>query len=185
MPLSRFDSHRLQAVAPAAVHARSCVRTQALVKACRLGAGPATRPWGQPFGQTRIEWPFGSFQVDDAEVARRACLQLDGSWWMADASAAGRLAVRAQALWADAAWWRPLQERDAWDAGFALDPAALAGFIPRRATLIVIEGEPDAEGRRALDALARQADALRRAIRVLIVGSANVQAGVAARHIPA
>ena len=183
--MSRFDSHRLQAVATTAVQARSCARTQALVKACRLGAGPATRPWGQPFGHTRIEWPFGSFQVDDAEVARRACLQLDGSWWMADASAAGRLAIRAKTLLADAAWWRALQEHDAWDAGFASEPAALMGFVPRRATLIVIEGEPGAEGRKALDSLARQADTLRRAIRVLIVVPANLQAGGAARHIPA
>ena len=176
-----FDSRRLQAVATTAVQARSCARTQALVKACRLGAGPATRPWGQPFGPVRIEWPFGSFQVDDAEVARRACLQLDGSWWMADASAVGRLATRAKAALANAAWWRPLQEGDAWDAGFAPDPGALHGFVPRRATLIVIEGEPDAEGRKALDSLARQSDALRRAIRVLIVGAANGSA----RHIPA
>lgn len=176
-----FDSRRLQAVATTAVQTRSCARTQALVKACRLGAGPATRPWGQPFGPVRIEWPFGSFQVDDAEVARRACLQLDGSWWMADASAVGRLTIRAEAILANAAWWRPLQEHDAWDAGFAPDPRALHGFVPRRATLIVIEGEPDAEGRRALDSLARQADTLRRAIRVLIVGTANGSA----RHIPA
>ena len=181
MPFSRFDSARLQAVATTAVRARSCARTEALVKACRLGAGPATRPWGQPFGPTRIEWPFGTFQVDDAEVARRACLQLDGSWWMADASAAARLAVRAKALLADAAWWRPLQAHDAWDAGFAPDPAALRGFVPRRATLIVIDGEPDGEGHKALDALARRSDTLRRAIRLVIVGAANS----VARHIPA
>ena len=181
MPFSRFDSQRLQAVATTAVQARSCARTQALVAACRLGAGPATRPWFAPLGARRIEWPFGSFQVDDAEVARRACLLLDGSWWMTDASAAGRLAIRAKALLTDAAWWRPLQERDAWDAGFAPDPAALAGFVPRRATLIVIEGEPDGAGRKALDALARQADALQRAIRVLVVSQANGSG----RHIPA
>lgn len=185
MPLSRFDSRRLQAVATTAVQARSCAHTQALVAACRLGAGPATRPWAEPFGHTRIEWPYGSFQVDDAEVARRACLQLDGSWWMADASVAGRLAIRAKALLTDATWWRALQPHDAWDAGFASDPGALMGFVPRRATLIVIEGEPDAEGRKALDSLARQADALRHAIRVLIAGPANLQAGNSARHIPA
>ena len=179
--LSRFDSHRLQAVQPREVQARRCARSDALVKACRLGAGPATRPWAEPFGPTRIEWPFGTFQVDDAEVARRACLQLDGSWWLADASVAGRMVIRAKALLADAAWWRALQAHDVWDAGFAPDPAALVGFVPRRATLIVIEGEPDGAGRQALDSLARRADALRRAIRVVVVGAPMG----AARHIPA
>ncbi|MEY3253217.1 MAG: hypothetical protein RL227_2190, partial [Pseudomonadota bacterium] len=70
-------------------------------------------PWAAP----RIEWPFGVLHVADAAVARRACLLLDGSWAMADAAgAAGRLALRGRALLADAAWWRPLQPTDAWDA---------------------------------------------------------------------
>ena len=166
-----FDNTRLQPVLPSSVYTRSCPRTEALVAACRLGAGPATRPWAQPWEPARIEWPFGVLQVDDAEVARRACLHLDGSWCLADAtSAAGRLRIRARAQIADRAWWRPLQASDAWDAGWAPDPGALAGFVPRRATLIVIDGEPDAAGRRALDGLARQADALKRALRVVVVG---------------
>ena len=176
---ARFDGVRLRAVAPAAVGARRCARSDALVAACRLGAGPATRSW--PFGPARIEWPFGVLQVDDAEVARRACLQLDGSWWLADASAPGRIAIRLRALVADLAWWRPLQAGDAWDAGFAADAAALAGFVPRRATLIVIEGEPDEAGCRALDSLGRRADELQRALRVVVVGGPS---GVAL-HIPA
>ena len=166
-----FDNTRLQPVLPSSVYTRSCPRTEALVAACRLGAGPATRPWAQPWEPARIEWPFGVLQVDDAEVARRACLHLDGSWCLADAtSAAGRLRIRARAQIADRAWWRPLQAGDAWDAGWARDPGALAGFAPRRATLIVIDGEPGAAGRRALDGLARQADALKRALRVVVVG---------------
>jgi hypothetical protein len=181
--LTRFDSSRLQAVPPSAVQARTCPRTEALLQACRLGAGPATRPWAEPGGAVRIEWPFGVFHSDSIETARRACLQLDGSWWMADASAAGRLAIRARALWADAAWWRALQPGDAWDAGVAVDAAQLAGFMPRRPTLIVVEGELSEAGRQALASLENRAYELPRAVRVVLVNSGP--APPYARHIPA
>ncbi len=171
MLLRRFDRTRLRAVSAAAVSARHCLRTEALIAACRLGAGPATRPWAEPGGPVRIEMPFGCYQVDDAEIARRACLQLDGTWAMADASPAGRWAIRARALWADMAWWRPLQDDDAWDAGEASDPGALIGFEPRRTTLIVIAGEPGEAGRRALADLERRAQPWHRAVRVLLVGA--------------
>ena len=117
----------------------------------------------------RIEQPFSVFHTDSAETARRACLQLDGSWWMADASAAGRLAIRLRALWADAAGWRPLQSGDAWDAGVAREPALLAGFKPRRPTLIVVEGALSDAGRQALAALEQRARDLPRAVRVVLV----------------
>ena len=171
MLLRRFDSRRLRAVPATAVSTRHCPRTEAVIAACRLGTGPATRHWAAPFGAVRIELPFACFQLDDAEIARRACLQLDGSWRMAGASAAGRWAIRAQALWADAAWWRALQASDAWDCGEAPDPGALMGFEPRRTTLIVIEGEPDDVCRSALADLERRAHVWRRAARVLLVGA--------------
>jgi len=167
----RFDSSRLRAIKPAAGQPRTCARTARLIEALRLGTGPANRHWAEFSGPVRIEMPFGCYQIDDLELARRAALQLDGSWHMADASAAGRLAIRAQALWADAAWWRPLQAHDAWDAGEAADAAALAGFEPRRTTLAVVTGAPGPEGLRALADLERRSGAWRRAMRVLLVGA--------------
>ncbi len=184
MIFGRFDSARLRAVPPSAVSARRCKRTDAVIDASRLGAGPATRPWAQPWLAPRIEWPFGVFQTADAQAARRACLVLDGSWWMEDAPGAGaRLGIRLRALAADAAWWRPLQEADAWDAGIAVDAEQLAGFTPRRATLIVVEGELSEAGRKALASLEQRAYELPRAVRVLLVGSGPVPPF--ARHIPA
>ena len=172
LPLARFDAARLRAVLTTAVQARHCARSEALVAACRLGTGPAAGHWAAPFGPVRIELPFACYQVDDAEIARRACLLLDGSWRMVDASsAAGRLAIRARALWCDAAWWRARQVADAWDAGLVPDLEALIGFTPRRTTLIVIEGEPGDACRRALADLERRAHAWRRAVRVLLVGA--------------
>lgn len=172
MPLRRFDSSRLRAIATTAVAARRCARTDKLIAACRLGAGPANRHWAEPSGPARIEMPFGCYQVDDAEVARRAALQLDGSWRMADASSIGKLAIRAQALWSDLAWWRALQPGDAWDAGEAPDVSALAGFEPRRTTLVVITGTPNEAGLRGLADLERRAGGWTRALRVLLVSAA-------------
>lgn len=179
-PVRRFDTTRLRAVSTSRVSARHCPRTDKLIAACRLGAGPAHRHWAEPSGPVRIEMPFGCYQVDDAEVARRAALQLDGSWRMADASGAGRLALRAQALWSDLAWWRALQPGDAWDAGEVDDAATLAGFEPRRTTLVIVEGALGETGLRTLADLERRATGWRRAVRVLLVGAAPGTA----RHLP-
>jgi len=176
----RFDRTRLLPIPTTAIQVRSCERTERLIAACRLGTGPANRHWAEFSGPVRIEMPFGCYQIDDLELARRAALQLDGSWRMADASAAGRLAIRAQAQWADAAWWRALQAHDAWDAGEAADAAALAGFEPRRTTLAVVTGAPGAEGLRTLADLERRSGGWRRAMRVLLVGAAPGTA----RHLP-
>lgn len=169
---SRFDAARLRPVEPGAVGARLCERTRVLLRACRLGAGPATRPLLQPWRAPRIEWPFGVFHVREAEAAYRACLQLDGTWAMADAGGAlGRGRIRAAALAADAAWWRPLADDDAWDAGVARSLPRLAGFWPRRATLIVVEHTPiDGPGLAVLAALEVEASHWPRAVRVVLVG---------------
>lgn len=169
---SRFDAARLRAVDPASVGARQCEGSRALVAACQLGAGPATRPFWLPWVAPRIEWPFGVFHVRRAEAAYRACLLLDGSWPMADAAGGlGRWRVRAAALAADAAWWRPLAAHDAWDAGVAHSAARLQGFRPRRATLIVVEQAPvDPQGLAVLAAMEQLAWGWPRAVRVVLVG---------------
>ena len=170
----RFDSARLQPVPLPDTGPRHCEATARLLAACRLGAGPATRPLWMPWAAPRIEWPFGVLHVADAAVARRAGLLLDGSWAMADATgAAGRLTLRGRALLADAAWWRPLQPTDAWDAGIAAQPAALQGFVPRRATLIVIDAATlDEAGVRALGQFEQAAWGWPRAVRVVVAGGA-------------
>ena len=147
----RYDRQRLNAVQPDEVSARRCPATDALVAACR--ADVAARP-------------LVVLGTTDAEVARRACLWLDGSWWLQDASAAGRLAIRLKALWRDRAPTSALRDDDAWDPGWARDGAALAGLVPRRATLVVLQGPLDPA---VLSALARASSAWRRPVRVLLL----------------
>jgi hypothetical protein len=184
LPFQRFDAARLRPVQASEVGERLCAGSRTIIDACRLGAGPATRPWARPWEPPQIEWPFGVFQVRSAAAARRACLALDGSWWMQDAASAGaRIGIRLRALGADAAWWRPLQAGDAWDAGICDEPARLEGFRPRRATLIVIDSPLEVAGRRALAALDLGAYGLRRAVRVLLVSDGPPQP--LARPLPA
>lgn len=172
MLLRRFDNSRLRAVQAEEVQPRDCAGTRALLHACRLGAGPASRPALLPWVPPRIEWPFGVFHVADPHVARRACLALDGSWSLADApSPAARLRVRLAAQAADLAWWRALAPHDAWDAGVARTVVGLRGFRPRRATLIVVEEAPVEEaGLQVLAELERQAWGWPRAVRVVLAG---------------
>jgi hypothetical protein len=178
----RFDARRLVPVMPADVTARTCPAAEALVRACCLGAGPATRPWWQPWGLPRIEWPFGVFHVADAETARRACLQLDGTWGLVDAKdSAARYRIRLAAQRADLSWWRPLAAHDSWDAGWVTSAAALQGFRPRRATLIVVaQTAIDDAGLRVLAELEQVAWGWRRAVRLVMTGG---PAPTFARHL--
>ena len=172
MVLKRFDGRRLRALEPGEVSGRDCTGTRALLHACRLGAGPASRPALAPWVPPRIEWPFGVFHVADPEVARRACMALDGTWTLGDAtSSAARWRVRLRAQAVDLAWWRALAPQDAWDAGVARTVVGLAGFRPRRATLIVVEEAPlDEAAFRVLVELERQAWGWPRAVRVVLAG---------------
>lgn len=172
MPLQRFDNRRLTPLPPDGVVTRTCARSAALVRACQLGAGPATRPLWQPWESPRIEWPYGVFHVDSVDVARRAGLQLDGSWQLVDATTAlARLRVRLAAQRADWSWWRPLAPQDAWDAGVVKDLSGLQGFRPRRATLLIVEHSAiDDAGLRVLAQLEQESWGWARAVRLVVAG---------------
>lgn len=170
----RFDNGRMVPVVPGDVTARTCPASEALIRLCRRGAGPATRPLWQPWGQPRIEQPYGVFHVADAEVARRACLQLDGTWTLVDAQgSAERWGLRLAAQRADLSWWRPLSAHDAWDTGVVTSAAALLGFRPRRATLLVVAHTAiDEAGLQVLAELGRAARGWPRAARLVVTGGA-------------
>lgn len=151
MTRQRYDRQRLTPVQPDEVSARRCPATDALVAACRADLG--TRP-------------LVVLGAPDAEVARRACLWLDGSWWLRDASPAGQVAIRLKALWRDRAPTATLRDDDPWDTGWARDGASLAGLVPRRPTLVVLEGALDPA---VLSTLARASSTWRRPVRLLLL----------------
>ena len=102
--------------------------------------------------------------------------QLDGSLHLAalPGRAAG-LALRLGVKWHDAMWWRQRHVDDPWDAGWALDtPASLhrlqTAFWPRRATLVLADGQAADVLGPCLAALAERQAGFRHPVRWLWVG---------------
>ena len=102
--------------------------------------------------------------------------QLDGSLRLAalPGRAAG-LAWRLGVKWHDALWWRQRQIDAPWDAGWALDtPAALhrlqTAFWPRRATLVLADGQAADVLGPCLAALGQRQAGFRHPVRWLWVG---------------
>lgn len=72
-------------------------------------------------------------------------------------------------------WWRQRQPQDPWDAGWALATAAglarlQSGFAPRRATLILADGQQADTLQAALAALASRCSDFHQPVRWLWVG---------------
>ena len=152
---------------------------------CWRGAGPGSAPLWQPGARPRVaEWlrvatlrgAAGSSPTATIAWADHFARQLDGGSRLAalPGRAAG-LAFRLGVKLHDAAWWRPRQPDDPWDAGWAIDttPALqhlACAFQPRRATLILADArrfEPVSAG---LAGLVQRQAGLRHPVRWLWVG---------------
>ena len=102
--------------------------------------------------------------------------QLDGSLHLAALPGrAAKLALRLGVKWHDAMWWRQRQLDAPWDAGWALStPAALhrlqTAFWPRRATLVLADGQAAALLGPCLAALSQRQAGFRHPVRWLWVG---------------
>ena len=114
--------------------------------------------------------------------------QLDGSLHLAALPGrATQLAMRLGVKWHDAVWWRQRQIDDPWDAGWALStPAALhrwqTAFWPRRATLVLADGQAAALLGPYLAALSQRQAGFRHPVRWLWVGGvvdSTAKAGLA------
>jgi hypothetical protein len=106
-------------------------------------------------------------------LARRLCLERDGSLQMQATSGAGRVALRLKTKLHDLMPGRPRQPEDAWDSGYVIDtPAglqALARFQPRRATLVVAQGLKADVLQAATEGLASRQNSLAQPVRLLVL----------------
>lgn len=99
---------------------------------------------------------------------------LDGSHQLLAAGGAlPGLLLRLRVKACDVAWWRPRRATDPWDSGYVLDQpavrAALAGFNPRRATLMVALDWSEPALIEVLGPLARSAAWFQHPVRWLVV----------------
>ena len=193
---SRFDQMALRPPAPPAAgwptppatpSARTTPAAQPAVSAavqawCWQGAGPGnSAPW-QPGARPKVSQRLAvaALRGPDAAAttawANAFARQSDGSTRLdALSSAVARLALRLGAKAHDAMWWRARQSDDPWDAGWAINtPPALrhwrAGFMPRRATLILADRTEATALEPCLAALVLRSDDLRHPVRWLWVG---------------
>lgn len=193
---ARFD--RLALRAPAAVgdgaalaqrHAATLAALQAWAWA---GAGPGNSRWLRPGAQPAVDLrlALGTLHAADhaqaQAVANTWARQLDGSTRLeALPGRAAGLVYRLRVKQQDTMWWRPRQPGDPWDAGWAVNtPPALrhikAGFMPRRATLILADSSEFEPLRLCLAALVARSDDFRHPVRWLWVG--GDAATIAAAH---
>lgn len=123
---------------------------QALSEWCFAGAGDGTCPLWPPWAQPSVEQRFsiailtGPNGVGKSHLAEALSRELDGSLRLeACTSRLARLRLRLGVKLNESAWWKPRRREDPWDSGYLVeDPAALvrlAGFLPRRATLLVAD----------------------------------------------
>ena len=149
---------------------------------CWQGSGPGNSAWWQPGVRPAVvqRLAVAALRGPDAAAttawANAFARQIDGSTRLdALPSAVARLALRLVEKGIDAMWWRARQSDDPWDAGWAINtPPALrhwrAGFMPRRATLILADRTEATALEPCLAALVLRSDDLRHPVRWLWVG---------------
>lgn len=148
---------------------------------CLAGSGPGASAWWQPWARPALGRRFAVRRLTGADapaaVARMLCLDLDGSLALAACpGAAARLALRLRVKRDDCLWWRKRRPEDPWDAGYARADApgraALARFMPRRATLVVVVAPDARAARETVAILERRQDVFDQPVRALLLDDA-------------
>ncbi len=189
--VARYDERLLQAslstdvpaLGVAALEPAQVRAWQSLQAWCLAGAGPGRSPPWCPWAPPAVErrWSVavltGGGPDGRARVAEALCRELDGALLLAACrSRAAGLALRLKVKLSDAAWWRARRPADPWDSGYLRADSnvtgALAGFVPRRATLIVMVEPSDDLQRTTIAQLSARRAAFRHPVRLLIVAAA-------------
>ena len=142
------------------------------------GARPLLRPDVLPDVPVRLALAAyaGPGQTEASAQAAALALQLDGTRRLQQGGAVAALGLRLQVKAQDLMWWRSRQPSDVWDTGYV--PAeraawqALARFVPRRPTLVVMPALPAEVVQRCLHALLPRSASFEHPVRVLVLGSA-------------
>lgn len=195
---ARFDLQALRPPAPGTSAADDELAQQQPAWAglrawCQQGAGPGRSAWTQPGAKPAVALRLtvaalrGPDNTSALAWADAFARQLDGSVALAalsgGATGTAALVVRLRIKGQDAVWWRTRQPDDPWDAGWAIDtpPARRhwqAGFMPRRATLVLADRREDGCLRQQLAALAARSGDFRHPVRWLWVGGTDDIAAV-------
>lgn len=142
------------------------------------GASPFLRPWRMPDVPARFSVAVltGSKGAGKSRLALALALgrDLDGTLQLeACASRWGGLWLRLRVKLQDCCWWRARQRSDPWDGGYLAEDtagrAAIAAFSPRRATLIVADGMPQADLIAAIETLIGRRAHFWHPVRLLII----------------
>lgn len=147
---------------------------------CEHGSGdgraPLWRPWALPDLPEPLRvarWAPGAGPPARVEALMR---ELDRNAELATLAARSRLAslrLRLAVKWRELRWWRPRHPQQPWDTGYlrggAQAQAQLARFRPRRPTLMVAQGLPEAELAQVLAALQTAQAMYRHPVRVLLL----------------
>ena len=154
---ARYDLAALRPPEPdAGIHTpdADAVQTlQTLQRWCLAGSGPGGSPWWRPQALPTVEKRLAVAHLNptsftDDHVVQRLGAQLmlerDGSLQLqACRTPAGRLLLRLKTKAHDLMWWRKRQPVDAWDSGCVRASTdglrAMKQFLPRRATLLVVD----------------------------------------------
>ena len=191
-PGGRYDLAALRPPEPdAGIHTpdADAVQTlQTLQRWCLAGSGPGGSPWWRLRALPTVEKRLSvahlnqtSFTDDHAvqRLAAQLMLERDGSLQLqACRTLAGRLLLRLKTKAHDLMWWRRREPGDAWDSGYLRDGAnglqAMKQFLPRRATLLVVDCLEDGLTDAALVALSLDLQARQHSfahpVRLLVLG---------------
>jgi hypothetical protein len=181
--LARYDAAALRpplpddGLSPHLPGAAEAVALGRLTQWCFEGAGDGRSPLLKPWVLPQVDRRFAAMGLPAARgtsaLVAALARRLDGTHRLQ--AAGGRWAgrwLRLRVKLNDACWWRKRRVDDPWDSGYAGgDLAALRRFTPRRATLVIVQGETPAVVRAALAALAPRAAAFRHPVRLLVVGT--------------
>jgi hypothetical protein len=178
---ARFDSNALRA--PQLSDATGITHPQPALRAA-IHAWCVQGLQGPPQASLQLAVLAGAPSRAKSAWAADMALRLDGSYALqAAGNGVARLALRLRVKAQDAAWWRPRRASDFWDCGYlqtsADAQAHLRRFVPRRATLVLLDNVPAAAALGAAQTLWQNQAGFTHPVRMLLLADTSTDAPAA------